>query len=228
MDAVHDSDKPHVTRLFVFRSCRIVGTMANNAGVPAHGCRVVSAAIHRVKSPDFAAHAVAILAGFVAGQAGERNRFGIITHCGNLQVVEPGQHNDEVTTGRTAEAGHAIDDPDAVRAVAIVDEERGIILDLARKARADRSSGEVRTAECCCRCRLVIGRRAETNDQVGAVRGNREVSKGADVVDCMAFRRRGKRAFAMANPAALEGRQRGPWPCRPFWSCWSFRSFATS
>ncbi len=91
VDAVHDSEELHVTRFFVdIRGCRIVGTMADHAGVSTDWCRVVPAAVSGCEPPDFAAGAMAADTGLAVGQAGERNRSRIVTDRGNLECVGAG------------------------------------------------------------------------------------------------------------------------------------------
>ena len=89
VDAVHDSEELHITRLFVvIRGCRIVGAMANHAGFRTHRRGVVPAAIGGAKPPDLAARTVAADTGFAASQARERDRRRVVTDRGNLELVE--------------------------------------------------------------------------------------------------------------------------------------------
>ncbi len=71
---------------------------------------------------------------------------------------------------------------------------------------------DIGTAECRGRRCCAVGRHAETDDQVswyGNVRGNREVSKRADVEDFMGCWRRGKGAITVAYTTAFERRHLG-------------------
>ena len=116
---------------------------------------------------------MATLTGCTAGQARERDRRRVVTDRRNLEIAEiwggrgireAVAQNDQVSV-ITAEAGHAVNDPDAVGAIAVIGEEVcEIRFDLARQARAHGTVRGIGTVESCARCCCTVDRYAETDD----------------------------------------------------------------